>query len=418
VIPDATVGEVHEDMKQVIKDQIEHGVLADKHGYDRISFTEHHFEIVGAEFSPNPLLSQMMLAGQTDEIKLCQWANIITWHEPVRFAEQAAILDIVSDGRAEIGIGRGYQPRENEILGDQYWGGTIQDQEKNRAVFEEKHDIIEKAWSEEMFSYNGHYHHIPPKHTKWHHEQERLYLEDEVTDHEVEDMMDWKKADLYSQGLWNPVVSGGTTLEAVAVFPQPLQDPHPQLWQPVTSFRSVRWCARNGVNGVSFGDPRLEDKLDWYHEEAKKADWPDRLPEYDGEPFAYGWDEARQRGIAIGRWVFNTEVGNEATLERWKMGLEHGWDYFGPFGFTKAIKEDGGRVTAQDLIDADLAVVGDSDHIVEKLARIPEKTGSDGLHLAIFFESGGISAEECNAQLESFAEAVMPYLEEEYPSPN
>jgi len=416
VIPDASIREIHEDMKQVIKDQIRHGILADEYGYDRMSYTEHHFEVVGAEFSPNPLLSQSAVASQTEDIRLCQWANIITWHDPVRFAEQAAMLDIISDGRAEIGIGRGYQPRENEVLGDQYWSGTIQDQEKNRAVFEEKFDIITDAWTEEMLSYNGHYHHIPPKHTKWHHSQERAYLEDEVTEQEVEEMMDWKEAGLYSQSLWNPVVSGGTRLKKVSVFPQPVQDPYPQLWQPVTSPRSVKWCARNGVNGVSFGDPMFKDKLEIYHQTAEQAGWPDHRPEHDGEPFKFGWDEQRQRGVAVGRWVFNTEVTDKETLEDWKMGLELGWDFFGPFGFTRALVDEG-RVTAEDLVEHDLAVIGDTDHIVDKLASIPEDIGSNGLHLAIFFESGGVSGEVADEQLKSFAEDVMPYLEQEHPSP-
>jgi alkanesulfonate monooxygenase SsuD/methylene tetrahydromethanopterin reductase-like flavin-dependent oxidoreductase (luciferase family) len=59
-------------------------------------------------------------------------ANILPWHDPIRLAEQVALLDIISDGWTEVGIGRGYQPREAAILG-QYWSGTMQDEEKNRA---------------------------------------------------------------------------------------------------------------------------------------------------------------------------------------------------------------------------------------------------------------------------------------------
>lgn len=417
VIPDASVREIHEDAKQVLKDQVEHAVVAEENDFDRVSFTEHHFQIVGAEFSPNPLMTCLSAASQTSEIKLCQWANIISWHDPIRFAEQAAQLDIMSDGRAEIGIGRGYQPREAEVLGDQYWGGTIQDQEKNRVVFEEKFDIIKKAWTEDMFSENGYYHHIPPKHTKWHHLQERVYLEDDVTEFEVDDMLDWKEGDLYSQGLWNPVVSGGTRLTALSVFPQPEQDPYPQLWQPVTSYRSVRWCARNGVNGVSFGDPNVGNKMEVYHEEAEEHDWPDHRPEHDGEPFAFGWDDERERGIGVGRWIFDTTAADEETYERWKLGLEHGWDYFGPFGFNRAITGDlDVRADAEKLMDSGVAIAGDPDEIFDELCRLKEDTGTEDLNLLIFFETGGLDGAEINHQLEAFSEKVMPRLEEQYPS--
>jgi alkanesulfonate monooxygenase SsuD/methylene tetrahydromethanopterin reductase-like flavin-dependent oxidoreductase (luciferase family) len=150
VIPDATVREMHEDMQTVLKDQIRHGVVADKYGLDRAFFTEHHFELSGGEFSTNPLMSQMAVAAQTDDITLCQMGNILPWHDPIRLAEQTSLLDVYSGGRAEIGIGRGYQPREAEVLGAQYWGGTCMNDEKNRRVFEEKFELLKQAWTEDF----------------------------------------------------------------------------------------------------------------------------------------------------------------------------------------------------------------------------------------------------------------------------
>jgi alkanesulfonate monooxygenase SsuD/methylene tetrahydromethanopterin reductase-like flavin-dependent oxidoreductase (luciferase family) len=79
--------------------------------------TEHHFQPEGPEFSPNPLLVEAAVAAQTKRIRLGQHANITTWWEPVRLAEQAAMLDVLSGGRLEFGIGRGYQPREAEVFG-------------------------------------------------------------------------------------------------------------------------------------------------------------------------------------------------------------------------------------------------------------------------------------------------------------
>lgn len=413
VVPDATIAEIHEDCRTVLEDQIRHGVLAEEYGFDRISYTEHHFQLVGAEFSPNPLLTEMAVAARTSEIKLVQLANIINWHDPIRFAEQTAQLDVVSGGRVEVGVGRGYQPRENEILG-QYWGGTVQDQEKNRVSFDEKLELILKAWTEDAFSHVGEYHSVPPKHTKWHHEQERRYLEDDASEYDLEDYIDWKEGDLYSSGLWSPVVSGGSTLTGLSVFPQPLQKPHPQLWQPVTSYRSVRYAGEHGMNGISFGDPNVGKNMARYHEAAEAAGWPDRRPEYDGEPFEFGWDEERGRGLATGLWVFNTEVASEETFEKWKLGLEHGWDYFGPFGFNRAITGDvDERATAEAIIDKGVAIVGDAEQIVDGVAAIKEETGTHDLHLGIFFETAGISGEAADEQLRAFGEEVIPHFEEQ-----
>ncbi|MFC4540365.1 LLM class flavin-dependent oxidoreductase [Halosolutus amylolyticus] len=420
LITDASLREVHQDCQQLVKDQIEHGVKAEQHGFDRIFFTEHHFELTAAEFSPNPMMSQMAIASQTEDIKLCQGTNIITWHDPVRFAEQAAMLDILSDGRAEIGVGRGYQPRENEVLGGQYWGGTIQDQEKNRASFEEKFEIIKKAWTEDLFSHQGEFHTIPPSYTKWHHDHEKAFLESDVTEYEVDDVMDWKNADYYSSDLWNSVVSGGSTLKSLSVFPQPMQEPYPQLWQPVSTYRSCDWAAQNGVNGMTFAHTEgVRKNLERYYSAAEEAGWPDRRPEYDGEPFRHGWDEERERGFITGRWIFNTEVGDDETFEKWKQGVEHTWDFFGPFGFTAPITGDPEQVpTAEELEEKGVIIAGDTDHIVDRVLTQAEMLGyEEHFNFAIFFETSGVSNEKTNKQLEAFGEKVLPHLEEEYPSP-
>lgn len=426
VIPDASVEEIHQDAKQVIgKNQIEHGVLADKYGYDRVFFTEHHFQPTGSEHSPNPMFNQMAVAAQTEDIKLCQATNIITWHDPLRFAEMAATLDVYSDGRAEIGIGRGYQPRENEVLG-QYWGGTVQDQEKNRSSFQEKFDIIKKAWTENFFSHTGEFHSIPPSWTKWHHEQDHDYLSDEVSGVDVDEILDWdEEGDFYSN-LWNPVVSGGSTLKKVGVFPQPRQEPHPQLWQPLTSSRSIKWAARNGVNGYFIVEPnsRLKQNVELYYEAAEEAGWPDHRPEYDGEPFKYGWDERRNRGVITCRNVFNTEVHDDETFERWKLGLENAWSYYGAFGFAAVLAEGDEdyldmdtHVTADMLLDKGTAIAGDADHIRNEIAKIKEEVGYEDFNINVWCESAGITGEEANEQLKAFADEVVPYLEEEFPSP-
>ncbi|MFB6169660.1 MAG: hypothetical protein ABEJ06_00790, partial [Haloarculaceae archaeon] len=101
------------------------------------------------------------------------------------------------------------------------------------------------------------------------------------------------------------------------------------------------------------------------------------------------------------------------TFERWKLGLEHGWDYFGPFGFTRAITGDvEERASAEQIIDSGTAIVGDTDDIIDQIAAFQEDSGVKDLHYGIFFEMGGLSAEEANDQLRAFGEEVIPYFEE------
>lgn len=148
--------------------QIRQGVLADQLGFEYFFMTEHHFQPEGAEYSPNPLQTETAIAALTSRIRLGQAANILTWHHPVRIAEQAAMLDVISGGRLEFGLGRGYQPRETEVLGGQM-GATIQDQERNRAYFEEAFEIIRKCWTETSFSHRGEFFTLPPTYTRWNH---------------------------------------------------------------------------------------------------------------------------------------------------------------------------------------------------------------------------------------------------------
>src|ERR1700739_3123314 len=128
---DGTLAQVHKAAQETLVNQVRQGILAERLGFQSFWLTEHHFQPEGAEMSPNPLMVQTAIASRTRRLRLGQAANIIVWHHPVRLAEQIATLDVISGGRVACGIGRGYQPRENETLGRPY-GSTIQDQERKR----------------------------------------------------------------------------------------------------------------------------------------------------------------------------------------------------------------------------------------------------------------------------------------------
>jgi alkanesulfonate monooxygenase SsuD/methylene tetrahydromethanopterin reductase-like flavin-dependent oxidoreductase (luciferase family) len=403
-----------ESAARVLVSQVRQGVLADRLGFDYFFLTEHHFQPEGAEFSPNPLQVETAIAALTSKIRLGQTANILTWHHPVRIAEQAAMLDVISGGRLEFGIGRGYQPRETEVLGGQM-GATIQDQERNRAFFEEAYDIILKCWTQESFSHHGQFFTLPPTYTRWHHKQTMAYFQEPDVGRTLEEVLDVGAPDMYSAG--SPVLASTTKLRELQVYPQPLQKPYPQVWEPLTSPRSVRFAAEKGVNGYFIVEPnsRLRHMIALYYEEAEKAGWPDRLGR---GPFRYGWDAEKRRGIITGRYVHIVDKGI-GDMERAGHGLEVQWDYYGPFGFAAVLAEEGEeadmarKVTTEELRQKKVALHGSVDYVIEEILKIKEICGYEDFMFNAWFEHGGFAGSEIEDQMLCFAEEVMPVLRRE-----
>lgn len=413
---DASLTDVHRAHQETVINQVRQGILSDRLGFDYFFLTEHHFIAEGIEFSPNPLLIQMAVASQTKRVRLGQMANIITWHHPVRLAEQAGILDVLSGGRLEFGIGRGYQSRENETLGKPY-GSTIQDQERNRVAFEEAYDIILKAWTEPSMSHRGEFFSIPPRYTKWNHRQtEAFFASEKVTERSVDDVVAVGPPDMYSM-FGVPISSTGTTLREISVFPQPLQKPYPQIWMPMTSERSIRWAAQRGINGYVVGETgdRLKQKIDVYVSEAEQHSWPDRL---NRGAFKWGWDAEKKRGLAGIIYVHLLLPGKDANseLERFKRALELQWDYYIAFGFGAALAEPGEpvdfnrRITGDMLLDKGLAVFGTPDDVGEKILRLKDQVGYDDFLFNAWFEKAGLEEKEVEDQMCVFAEDVLPGL--------
>ena len=250
----------------------------------------------------------------------------------MRLAEQIATLDVISGGRVDCGIGRGYQPRENETLGRPY-GSTIQDQERNRKAFEEAIAIMKKCWTEPSFSHHGENFSVPPSYTKWNHKQTIAYFQQDKAGRRLEEVMQLGDPDMYSAG--NPVQATTTTLKELQVFPQPVQKPHPQLWEPLTSARSLKFAAEHGINGVMIAEPndRLRRNIEIYYEAAEKAGFPDMI---DRGRFKFGWDATKRRGIMTSRYLHITRPGKEKqALERAARAIELQFDYYGPFGFRR-----------------------------------------------------------------------------------
>jgi alkanesulfonate monooxygenase SsuD/methylene tetrahydromethanopterin reductase-like flavin-dependent oxidoreductase (luciferase family) len=174
-------------MGQGFKDCIEYNVEADALGYHSTFMVEHHF--TGWTQLSATLNLLTWLAARAPNIRVGTAVMVLPWHNPVLLAEQAATLDLLSDGRLDLGIGKGYRYTE-------YTGFCVPAAEAE-ARFDETLDVLVKAWTRsERFSHHGRF---------WH-------------------------------------------FDNIVVEPPSAQKPHPPLWMAAGSDASIRKVAARGCN--------------------------------------------------------------------------------------------------------------------------------------------------------------------------
>jgi alkanesulfonate monooxygenase SsuD/methylene tetrahydromethanopterin reductase-like flavin-dependent oxidoreductase (luciferase family) len=273
-----------------------------------------------------------------------------------------------------------------------------------------------KCWTRTSFSHQGENFAIPPRYTKWNHPQTIAYFSEAGMGRTVDEALRIGAPDFYSGG--PPALATTTTLREISVFPQTLQKPHPQIWMPMTSDRTIRWAAQRGINGMFLAEnnSRLKRNIDIYHEEAERTGFVDFK---DRGPFKRGWDASKRRGIVTGRWV-HLEMPGLGDRRRWELGIQHGWDYYTAFGFAAIFAEAdepfwpaSARITTEIVEQKELAFCGSPQKIVDGIMRIKEVCGYDDLGVNLQFEVGGFESREIEDQMQAFAEEVMPVLRRE-----
>jgi alkanesulfonate monooxygenase SsuD/methylene tetrahydromethanopterin reductase-like flavin-dependent oxidoreductase (luciferase family) len=125
---------------------IETNVEADHLGFHSTFLVEHHFSGSGQVSAPLDLLS--WVAARTTSIRLGTAVLVLPWHDPVLLAERAATLDLLSGGRLDFGVGKGYRHSE--------FAGFRVPTDEAEARFNESLSVILKAWSSDQpFSHEG-----------------------------------------------------------------------------------------------------------------------------------------------------------------------------------------------------------------------------------------------------------------------
>jgi alkanesulfonate monooxygenase SsuD/methylene tetrahydromethanopterin reductase-like flavin-dependent oxidoreductase (luciferase family) len=180
-------GGVDVDSAQGFKDFVEYNVEAEALGYYSTFVVEHHFTGFGQVSASLNLLT--WVAARTSTLRLGTAVVVLPWHNPVLLAEQAATIDLMSNGRLEFGVGKGY--RHNEFA-----AFCIPMAEADER-FEEGLALVLKSWtSEQRFSHHGKF---------WH-------------------------------------------FENIVVEPPTAQKPHPPIWMAAGNPDSIRKVAERGYN--------------------------------------------------------------------------------------------------------------------------------------------------------------------------
>ena len=345
-------------------------ILAEELGFEAIWLGEHHFGPYGIGDVPNPILLGADLAARTSTIRIGQMANIAPWWHPIRLAEDLAILDNMTQGRIDVGFGRGVWPYE----GPQFHPhADPRKDSENRELFAETVEIVREIWTSEYFSHNGTNYRFP--------------AEDTVFSHP-----------LYPP---NPAWQDGESVTKLRVTPRPYQQPHPPLWMTVSTDRSVSTAAELGLKACYWQPPalRIRQRMELY---AKVRS------EREGRPFAVGEDQAVMRSTYVASSMAEARRDAEA-------GIMSSFVFNDPFRGRQVFTNpdevlDPGVKLDWDFLEPRTLLVGSPEQVVEKVRELQDVCNLD--YLLIEFSHMGMPLRKSLKNLENFATKVMPHFAE------
>ena len=321
-------------------DQVRH---AETLGFDSVWVTEHHFSRHGIVSATLSLLAY--LAGVTEKIRLGTGVTVLPFHNPIQLAEQAATVDLLSGGRLDFGVGRGFQWGEFNKL-------NIPMDEASRR-FEESMEVLTKAWTAtEPFDHQGEF---------------------------------WRFNDM-------------------TVHPKPVQSPHPPIFVAASSEASVNRVARNGWNLlIGQGEPfdQVAQQIDYYKGALSQAGHeyhPERVVVARAMYTSPSLAQSRRDTEGPFMWFKQTgqEVGAPPDNEVELLPEEYR-------AYRKRFSRD---VTFNyDSMYENVTLFGTPDDLTARIQDL-QRSGVDKI---IFFTNfGGIEHQKVLDSLDLFAKEVMP----------
>ncbi len=121
------------DFRRAYAETLEQIEYAEHLGFDTVWLAEHHGSTYGS--MPSGSVMASAIAQRTKTMRIGMAVSILPFNNPVRIAEEYAMVDVLSEGRLDFGVGRGYQPSEYEML------GLADRQDDSRTIFQESLDI-------------------------------------------------------------------------------------------------------------------------------------------------------------------------------------------------------------------------------------------------------------------------------------
>jgi luciferase family oxidoreductase group 1 len=242
---------------------LEQAQAAESLGYRNVWLAEHHFSTYG--YVSRPLQLASYIAAKTAKIRVGTAVVVVPLHHPLVIAEEIATLDILSGGRLDVGLGRGYQRYEFERFGLKL--------DASGERWEESIDILQRSFSGAPFSYQG-----------------KLF-----------------------------------TIPETSLFPQPLQKPHPPLWVTAQSQYALEAAVRRGFNVLTggFGVP-LERLAEFgQHFRRATAELPEaRRPLVGVQRAVYVTKDAAEARDAVeqARWNMRVTLSLRNDYERVERG--------------------------------------------------------------------------------------------------
>jgi alkanesulfonate monooxygenase SsuD/methylene tetrahydromethanopterin reductase-like flavin-dependent oxidoreductase (luciferase family) len=334
----------------VLAEHMALGDLAEPLGFDSLFALEHHF--TGYAMSPSPTQLLSYYAGRTRRITLGTAVIVLPWHDPVRVAEEIALLDVLSGGRCLFGFGRGAASAE--------YAGFRVPMEEARARFVEAARIVVKALTEPSFDWDGEFFHIP----------------------------------------------------RTSIRPRPISHPERRFYASSVSPESAEIMAKLGFGLLVIMQnewPKAAEDIERYRDIATSVGHTPRPPIIlMNISVAESRPEAQERAQTYlsRKW---DSIDNHYHFSDGHLASVKGYEFYGNMAKTYSkLKDESYRRKATEFY-VKIQVVGTPDDCLQQLAELHRLTGLD--HLVTEFGYGCMPHEEAELNMRLFAERVMPVLQ-------
>jgi len=335
----------------VVGEHLALGDLAEPLGFDSLFALEHHF--TGYAMSPAPTQLLSYYAGRTKRITFGTAVIVLPWHDPVRVAEQIALLDILCGGRCLFGFGRGAASVEYE--------GFRIPMEEARPRFVEAANIVVKALAQESFEHDGEFFQIP----------------------------------------------------RTAIRPRPISHPERRFYASAVSPDSAEIMAKLGFGILMVMQnewAKASADIARYREIAAAAGHAPRPPVIlTNVCCAETRSEAHERAVKYlsQKWQ---SIDNHYHFSDGHLATVKGYESYGKMAKTYAKINDSAENKAKATeFYVSIQIVGTPDDCLQKIAELQRCTGMD--HLVTEFSFGAMPHEEAEVNMRLFADRVMPVLQ-------